>query len=54
MPATLDLAEFPARVVQHEMDHLAATLLLDRLGTFAKLVNRKSIKTLEAEFAGDE
>ena len=54
LPATLDLAEFPARVVQHEMDHLAATLLLDRLGTFAKLVNRKSIKTLEAEFAGDE
>lgn len=54
LPATLDLTEFPARVVQHEMDHLTGTLLLDRLGTFAKLANRKSIKTLEAEFADEE
>ncbi len=52
-PATLDLVDFPARVVQHEMDHLAGTLLVDRLGPMAKLANRKKFKDLEAQFADE-
>jgi peptide deformylase len=51
IPATLDLDGFPARVVQHEMDHLSGTLLVDRLGALAKLTNRKTLKDLEAAFA---
>lgn len=41
------LAEFPARIVQHENDHLDGILLLDRMSPMAKLANRKKIKELE-------
>ncbi len=48
----LELEDFPARVIQHEMDHLDGTLLVDRMGQIAKLGNRKALKQLEAEFSG--
>jgi peptide deformylase len=41
------LADFAARVVQHENDHLDGILLLDRMSPMAKLANRKKIKELE-------
>lgn len=47
-----ELAGFAARVVQHEMDHLEGTLLVDRMSQVAKLANRKALKQLEAEFEG--
>lgn len=48
---TAELEGFPARVVQHEMDHLDGRLLVDRMGQIAKLTNRQALKQLEAEFA---
>jgi len=44
------LADFPARVVQHENDHLDGILLLDRMSPMAKLANRKKIKELEEDY----
>lgn len=43
----VDLA---ARVYQHETDHLEGTLILDRMGSVARMANRKSIRELEDEF----
>ena len=40
-----------ARIWQHETDHLNGTLLTDRMGTLAKLSNRKTLKELEETFA---
>ena len=48
---TAELEGLPARVVQHEMDHLDGRLLVDRMGQIAKLTNRQALKQLEAEFA---
>lgn len=39
-----------ARIWQHETDHLNGTLLTDRMGTVARLTNRKKLKELEAEY----
>lgn len=39
-----------ARVFQHEMDHIEGRLLLDRMGTVAKLTNRQTLKELENDF----
>lgn len=39
-----------ARIWQHEFDHLNGTILLDRMGTVAKLTNRKKLKTLQEEY----
>lgn len=47
-PVALDLDEYPARIVQHENDHLDGILILDRMSPMAKLANRKKIKALEA------
>ncbi len=40
-----------ARIIQHECDHLDGRLLVDRMGSVAKLTNRGALKQLEAEFA---
>jgi peptide deformylase len=50
-PFSESLADFAARVVQHENDHLDGILLLDRMSPMAKLANRKTIKELEEEYA---
>ncbi len=47
-----DLEEFPARVVQHETDHLDGILILDRMSPMAKLANRMKIRELEEEWEG--
>jgi len=41
-----------ARIFQHEMDHLNGKLLVDRMGSVARLANRKALRHLEEEFAG--
>ena len=46
-PFSENLADFPARIMQHENDHLDGILLLDRMSPIAKLANRKKIKDLE-------
>ncbi len=43
--------ELTARIFQHETDHLDGRLLVDRMGSIAKLSNRKSLKKLEEEYA---
>ena len=40
-----------ARIFQHESDHLDGRLLVDRMGSVAKLSNRRALKELEEEFA---
>ena len=43
--------DFPARVWQHEFDHLNGTLLMDRMGPLAKMTTRKTLKELEEKWA---
>ena len=48
--------ELLGRVFQHETDHLAGRLILDRMSAVARLSNRRTIKDLEDEYsrgAGD-
>ena len=49
-PFSENLTEYPARVMQHENDHLDGILLLDRMSPMARLSNRKLIKELESEY----
>jgi peptide deformylase len=42
---------YPARIWQHETDHLNGTLLTHRMGPVAKMANRKLLKELEEEYA---
>jgi peptide deformylase len=44
--------EYPARIIQHENDHLNGILLIDRMSPMAKLANRKKIKELESKGKG--
>jgi peptide deformylase len=41
---------FPARIWQHEADHLNGILLTDRMGPVAKIANRGLLKELEAKY----
>ena len=43
-------SDLHSRIVQHEIDHLDGRLLIDRMGTVAKLANRRVLKELEAQF----
>jgi peptide deformylase len=43
--------ELVARIFQHETDHIHGRLLLDRMGSVAKLANRRALRELEEEFA---
>lgn len=38
---------YPARIWQHEFDHLVGTMLTDRMGPVDKLKHRKALKELE-------
>jgi peptide deformylase len=42
-----------ARIWQHEFDHLNGILLTDRMGSVAKLTNRKTFKELEERYAAE-
>lgn len=41
-----------ARILQHERDHLDGRLLVDRMSPVARIANRRSLKDLQAEYAG--
>jgi peptide deformylase len=43
--------ELVARIFQHELDHLDGRLLVDRMGSVAKLANRRALKDLEEQLA---
>jgi peptide deformylase len=40
-----------ARILQHEYDHLVGQLLVDRMGTVARLQHRRALQQLENGFA---
>ena len=40
-----------ARIFQHECDHLDGQLIVDRMGTVARLANRKAMRELEERAA---
>lgn len=42
--------ELPARIWQHETDHLDGVLIIDRMGTLDKLASRRALKELESRF----
>lgn len=46
-PFSENLLDYPARIIQHENDHIDGILLLDRMSPVARLSNRKKIKDLE-------
>ncbi len=43
--------ELTARIFEHESDHLLGRLLVDRMGSVARLANRQALKELEETFA---
>jgi len=43
--------DLTARIFQHETDHLDGRLLVDRMGSVARLASRRALKDLEAAFA---
>ncbi|MBM4070499.1 MAG: peptide deformylase [Planctomycetes bacterium] len=45
----MDLAGFPARVVQHEHDHLEGVLTLDRAQSSRHIIKRSEIDAVECE-----
>ncbi len=46
----MECSEMPARVLQHEIDHLEGVLYIDRMGPIARLAARSSLRTFEREF----
>jgi peptide deformylase len=48
---TVEAEELLARIFQHETDHLEGKLLVDRMGTVARLSHRTTLKQLEEDFA---
>jgi len=41
---------FPARVWQHEIDHLNGIMLTDRMGPVARMANRRKLKELDEQY----
>lgn len=49
-PLEILASELPARLWQHEVDHLHGLLFIDKLGPIARLASRGPIKDFEREF----
>lgn len=49
-PIELSGEDLPARVWQHEMDHLNGTLILDRMGPSDRIATRKKLRELEENY----
>ncbi len=45
----LDLSDLPARIWQHEVDHLHGVLYIDKFGPIAKLSSRGSLREFERD-----
>lgn len=46
--------DLTARILEHESDHLDGRLLVDRMGSVAKLAHRRALKDLESVYAEAE
>ncbi|MGB7158818.1 MAG: peptide deformylase [Tepidisphaeraceae bacterium] len=44
---------YVARIWQHEFDHLNGTMLTDRMGTVARMTNRRVLKDLEEKYEAE-
>ncbi len=49
-PIELRLEGLPARVCQHETDHLNGVLIIDRMGPSDRIATRKTLKALEDQY----
>ena len=49
-PFVIDATEMQAKVVQHENDHLDGILIIDKIGTLARIGCRKAIKQLKNDY----
>ena len=49
-PFELEDDDFPARVWQHEFDHLEGVLITDRMSPRDRLVHRKRLKSMREDF----
>jgi peptide deformylase len=49
-PYELELTDLPARIVQHEYDHLNGTLIIDRMGPTDRIAMRKTLRALEDNY----
>jgi peptide deformylase len=49
-PVEEDQAGYVARIWQHETDHLNGTLLLDRMGTVARLASKRTLSDLRSKY----
>jgi peptide deformylase len=47
-------SDLPARVWQHEIDHLNGVLYIDKMGPIARMSSKKDIEQLIAEFEEDK
>lgn len=50
-PQQVEFSDFPARVIQHEIDHLDNILLIHRMSEADRSVNRKKLKELKEKAA---
>jgi peptide deformylase len=46
----LDMSDLPARIWQHEIDHLHGILYIDKFGPIAKLSSRGSLREFERDY----
>ena len=53
-PFEMEESDFPARVLQHEMDHLSGVLLIDKVGPAARIGLRGRLKELEQHYRPDD
>jgi peptide deformylase len=52
-PAALELEDFPARVVQHEFDHLEGILTIDRAESTLDIIKASEIETVRELMSDD-
>ena len=45
-PLTVEAEDFPARVLQHEIDHLNGILFIDRIGPLKRTLYKKKLKKM--------
>ena len=49
-PIDTELVDLPARIVQHETDHLNGVLIIDRMGPTDRIATRKTLRALEDSY----
>lgn len=53
-PYEMTCSDLPARVWQHEIDHLGGVLFIDKMGPLGKLGSRKDLEKFIADFEKDK